>query len=105
MEINPLALVGYGAVAVLVIGWLVVSFSAPSPRRALLEWVSADAMYVALLMLFVNLALRAHANGSVVVLIAFLFLCILFGGGLIVSLYHTMGSFTAPKKSTHGATN
>ncbi len=104
-EMNPLALVGYGAVLVLVIGWLVVSFSAPSPRRALLEWISADAMYLALLMLFVNLSLRAHAGGHTVALIALIFVCLLFGGGLLVSLYHTMGSLSAPKKSTHGATN
>ena len=102
---SPIALVGYGAVAVLVIGWLVVSFSEPSPRRALLEWASASAMYVALLSLFVTLALRAHADGSTFVLVAFLFLCVLFGGGLLVSLYNTATALRAPGKGAHGATN
>lgn len=97
---NPLAIVGWSAVAVLVIGWLIVSFSAPSPRRALIEWISACAMYLALLMLFTNLALQMYGDGNTVGLVAFLFLCTLFGGGLLVCIYHAATSMRSGKATT-----
>jgi hypothetical protein len=103
--LSPITLVGYGAVAALVVGWLVVSFSPPSPRRTLLEWLSASALYLALLMLFTNLSLRAREDGSTFVLVAFLFLCALFGGGLLVSLYNALTSLRAPGKAESSATN
>ena len=49
---STIGIVGWCAVAVLVVGWLVVSFSGPGPRRAVIEWLSASAMYLALSMLF-----------------------------------------------------
>ena len=52
-------MIGWGAVALLVAGWLIVSFSPPGPRRAIVEWLSASAMYLALSMLFWNLILRS----------------------------------------------
>ena len=51
--------IGYTGLGVLVVGWLVVSFSPPGPRRAVVEWLAACGMYVALLSLFVNLLGRA----------------------------------------------
>jgi uncharacterized membrane protein len=82
-------MIGWSAVAVLVLGWLVVSFTAPGPRRAVIEWLSASAMYVALSMLFWNLILRAWENGNHFALAAFGFLGLMFGMGLCVALYNT----------------
>lgn len=85
-------LIGGCAVAVLVVGWLVVSFSEPGRNRTVIEWLSASAMYTALLMLFLNLCRRAVEADNTFALVAFGFLAVLFAGGLLVSLYRT---FTA----------
>ena len=50
--VSTIGMIGWGAAAVLVVGWLVVSFSEPGRRRAVIEWLSASAMYLALTMLF-----------------------------------------------------
>jgi hypothetical protein len=88
--VSTIGWIGWGAVAVLVVGWLVVSFSGPGPRRAIIEWVSATAMYLALCMLFSNLILRAWNGGNHFALVAFGFLGLMFGMGLCVSLYNTL---------------
>lgn len=98
-------MIGWGAVAFVVLGWLVISFTKPSPGRTLLEWLSASAMYLALVSLFTHLALRAHAEGSTFALYAFGFLCALFGGGLLVSLYHGATALRTPAKTSVSATN
>ena len=63
--------IGFGALAVLISGWLFVSFSRPGSARTLVEWLSACAMYLALLMLFTNLSLKAHAGDNLFALLAF----------------------------------
>jgi len=105
VDIEPLAAIGYFALAVLVIGWLVVSFSPAGPRRAVVEWVAATAMFMALLCLFVHLVLRAIESDNTLALVAFGFLCTLFGGGLIVSLYHTITAVKGGGDSGPSATN
>ena len=105
MEIGPTQLIGFGAVALLVIGWLTVSFSQPSPRRAVIEWFSADAMYVALLTLFVHLTRNALAADNVFAAGAFGFLCVLFGGGLLVSAYRTFAALRGVGGAGVSATN
>lgn len=100
-----IAVVGYCGLVVLVIGWLVVSFTPPSPRREIVEWISACGMYVALLMLFVNLATRAHEAGSVFGLVAFGLLVTLFGVGLCVCLVHTLRTWSGNEASESSATN
>jgi hypothetical protein len=104
--VSTIGIIGWTAVAVLVIGWLVVSFSGPGPRRAVIEWVSASAMYVALSMLFWNLILRAWNSGNHFALVAFVFLGLMFGVGLCVSLYNTArvlrgGGQSADASATH----
>jgi hypothetical protein len=104
--VSTIGLIGWGAVAVLVLGWLVVSFSGPGPRRAIIEWVSATAMYLALCMLFSNLILRAWNGGNHFALVAFGFLGLMFGMGLCVSLYNTLrvlrgGGQSADASATH----
>ena len=100
-----MAWVGFGGLAVLVVGWLVVSFSQPSSRREIVEWVSACGMYTALLMLFVSLATRAHAAGSIAGLVAFGLLIAVFGSGLVLCLVQTLRSVRGPTRAESSATN
>ena len=100
-----MAQVGYAAVAVVVIGWLVVSFSQPGPRRVLIEWISACGMYTALLMLFASLLRRGLAEDSTVAVVAFGFLLVLFGSGLAVCVFHTLRAVRGPSGSEASATN
>jgi len=97
--------VGWGAAALLVALWLVVSFMAPSRRREIVEWVAATSMYVALLMLFTNLVLRARAAESTLGLVAFGFLWIVFAGGLLVSAVNTVRSLRGAAKVQASATH
>ncbi len=98
-------IIGLSAVAVLVVSWLYVSFTPASPRRTIVEWLATMSMYTALLSLFVNLFLNARADDSTVGMVAFGFLCGLFGGGLIISSYQTLMSLRTPKKTQASATN
>jgi hypothetical protein len=102
---SPTLIIGGSAAAVLVVGWLVVSFSEPSPRRTFVEWLSATAMYVALLTLFVHLVLRAVAEDSTLGQAAFGFLCVFFGGGLLVTVYRTVAALRGGSKTSSSATN
>ncbi len=105
MEMSWIPMVGYGALGLLVLGWLSVSFMAPGARRAIVEWGSATAMFAALLSLFVNLLARALESGNGVAVAAFGFLCALFGCGLIVSLCQTAMSVAGGGKEQVSATN
>jgi hypothetical protein len=93
---TPIAIVGYVGVGLVVITWLVVSFTAPSPKRAIVEWLGACGLYLALVALFTNLSLRAQQAGSTAGLVAFGFLLALFGSGLVVSLVQTLLAFRGP---------
>ena len=103
--LGPIGIIGFGAVGVLVLLRLLVSFSEPGPRRDVLEWLGATAMYVALLALFLNLVRTAREAGNVLALVAFGFLAVLFGIGLIVSLVNTVRSRQGPGKGQSSATN
>ncbi len=85
--------------------WLLVSFSEPGPRRDVLEWLGATAMYVALLALFLNLISTAREAGNTLALLAFGFLAVLFGIGLVVSLVNTLRSRRGPGKTQSSVTN
>ncbi len=91
--------------AVVVLGWLIISFTAPSNHRTIVEWLSATAMYVGLEALFVHLVMRAQAADNLFALIAFGFLCVLFGGGLLVSSWHMLTSLGGTKAAEASATN
>ena len=97
--------IGYGALAALVCGWLVVSFARPGPLRTLVEWVSACAMYLALLMLFTHLTLRAQASDNLFALLAFGFLCLMFGTGFGVCSYHALTTLRRSEGPADSATN
>jgi hypothetical protein len=91
-----IAIAGYTGAAVVVVAWLIVSFTAPSPKRTVVEWLGACGLYLALVALFTNLSLRAQASGSTAGLIAFGFLLALFGSGLVVSLVQALLAARGP---------
>jgi len=103
MEIVPL--IGWTGVGILVAAWLAVSFTQPSPRRAVLEWVGACALYVALLSLFCHLLNRSLEQESTVGIVAFGFLVIFFGVGLILCVLQTATSMRGSKSAASSATN
>jgi hypothetical protein len=105
LDVGPLIVIGGCALAVLVVGWLVVSFSPPGPRRTVVEWLSATAMYALLMLFFLHLVRNAIENDSTVALVAFGFLCLIFGGGLLVSLYQLFASSKRGGDSGTSATN
>ena len=96
---------GCAGLAVVVVGWLVVSFSRPGPRRERVEWVAACGLYVTLLMLFAHLVQKALASDSTLALVAFGFLAVIFAIGLLVCLAYTLAAFRAPRRANPSATN
>jgi len=105
VELSAFQIIWIVSGSVLVIGWLVVSFTPPSRNRTVIEWLSATAMYAAILTIFVSLALRAHASGHVFAVWAVGLLCVLFGGGLLVSAWKTVTALGGGKKIERSATN
>jgi hypothetical protein len=97
--------VGYTGLAVLVIAWLVVSFTQPSPRRAVIEWIAACGMYVALLSLFVHMLGRSLASDSTVGTIGFGVLTAFFGAGLVLCAVQMARSLRGPREAASSATN
>ena len=90
LDVGPLGVVGFGAFGIVVILWLVISFRPAGPGRAVLEWLGATHLYVALGALFLSLVLDARESGSLVGQIAFGFLLLVFGLGFVVSLVNTL---------------
>ncbi len=105
MELSVFQIIWIASGSILVIGWLVVSFTPPSPIRTVIEWLSTTAMYAAILAIFVSLALRAHASGHVFAAWAIGLLCVLFGGGLLVSAWKTVAALGGEKKIQGSTTN
>jgi hypothetical protein len=93
-ELSPLAWVGWSGVAVLVVSWLIVSFTAPGPLRDRAAWLGAVAFYVAFGCLFLSLFLRAHAGGSWLGRIGFGFLMVFFASGLLLATYRLLRSLS-----------
>ena len=98
--------IGFTGVAVLVLGWLIVSFSQPGPRRERVEWLAACGMYAALLSLFVHLTIRAYERDSEPAMLAFGFLVVFFTCGFFVCLNQTITSLRGQStKIAESATN
>ena len=89
-----------GALAVVVLGWLLISFLAAGATRSMLSWIATSALYVFLVSLFLSLTLEAWADGKNAVVFAFGFLCVLFGSGLLVSLAKTVGQIRTGASSS-----
>jgi hypothetical protein len=105
MELSTYQIIWIISGSILVIGWLVISFTPPSRNRTVVEWLSATAMYTAILTIFVSLTLRAHAAGYVFAAWAIGLICVLFGGGLLVSAWKTLSALGGEKKVQGSATN
>jgi hypothetical protein len=105
MDLTVFQMIWIASASVLFVGWLVVSFTPPSARRAVVEWISASAMYLGLLTFFISIGLKAQESGNTLLLIAMGFLCVMFGGGLIVSLSKILAALAGGKKSDDSATN
>ncbi len=102
---GPIGMIGFSAIGLVVVLWLVISFSEASPHRTLLEWLAATGMYVALSMLFLNLILSAVENDNTVALVAFGFLGAIFCSGFFVSLVHLVKSLRDSDSGKTSATN
>ena len=100
-----MSLVAVCALAVLVVGWLIISFMSPGPRREPFEWLSSAALYALLTSLFVGLIQRAREQDNDFALVAFGFLGVLFGMGLLVTLFRTLAAIRGSGDSGISATN
>jgi hypothetical protein len=106
MELNAFHITWIISGSILVIGWLIISFSPPSRKRTVIEWLATVAMYAAILAIFVSLTMRMHAAGFVFGAWAVGVLTItLFGGGLLVSIWKTIAAIGGEKKGQSSATN
>ena len=99
---GAIGIVGFGSVGLVVVLWLVISFSESSPRRDVLEWLAATCLFLALAMLFLNLVLEAE---STLARLAFGFLELLFAAGSVVSLVNTFRAGRGPGKTRVSTTN
>jgi hypothetical protein len=99
---GAIGIVGFGAVGLLVVLWLVISFSTASPRRDVLEWLAATCLFVALAMLFLNLFLEVE---SIFARVAFGFLEFLFASGSIIALVNVFRAARGPGRTPASTTN
>jgi hypothetical protein len=106
VELSVFQIIWIASGSVLVICWLIVSFTPPSRNRTVIEWLATIAMYVAILAVFVSLTMRMHAAGFIFAAWAVGVLSVmLFGGGLLVSTWKTVAALGGTKKTQHSATN
>ena len=103
IDVALLKIVGFTSLGLLVIAWLSVSFLAPGKARARLAWIAATCMYLALLCLFTNLFQEAFHAGSMLGMIAFGFLGVIFLSGVVVSGVKTVVEFVG-RSSRSGPT-
>jgi len=103
--LSSFQIIWIAAASIVFVGWLIVSFTAPSRNRTVVEWMSATAIYLGLSTLFVSIALDQHEKGNTVLVVALGLLCVLFGGGLLVAAWKTVMAFRSGKRSETSATN
>ncbi len=103
--IPPLGGFAIGAILLVTIAWLVVSFQRPGPARDRMAWIGTIGFYGALLSLFVHLVRRSLENDSTAGLVGFGFLATMFGLGLIVAIARAIGSLRSVTASEASATN
>jgi hypothetical protein len=101
VDVAILKIVGFSAVGLLVLGWLVLSFMAEGRARNLLARLSSAALYLALASLFTNLTQGAWADDRTVLLIPFGFLWLVFMAGFLVSLVKWLGELRGKGDAAH----
>lgn len=104
-DLGPIGVVGFGALGIVLLLWLVISFTQPGRGRSLLEWLGATHLYVALGALFLKLVLDARADGSTLGQVAFGFLLVVFVLGFCVSLVNTLRALGGAGGQSDGATH
>ena len=95
---TPIAIVGTVAGVVLALGWLAVSFMSPGQKRAPIEWIAAAALYLFLVTIFLRGFRWAREADSTAGLVGFVFLCIFFSGGFILSAVNAVRSRRKPPR-------
>ena len=85
VDVAILKLIGFSAVAALVLAWLAVSF-ADGRSRMLLARVGAGFLYVSLTCLFVHLVQQNWEKGRMVLVVPFGFLLGVFIAGFCLTL-------------------
>lgn len=96
---GPIGVVCYGALAVVVLLWLVISFTPAGAGRAVLEWLAATHLYASLGSFFLWLVLEARAEDHLLREIAFGFFVLIFVLGFCVSLVNTLRAMSGPPRS------
>ena len=91
VDVAILKIVGFGSVALLVLGWLIVSFLKEGAWRARLSRLSSAFHYLALVSLFTNLTQEAWEAGRWVLVVPFGFLLCVFVSGFGVSVVKFIG--------------
>jgi len=106
IEVAILKALGFAALGLLVLGWLAVSFQAPSRTRQLTARLASAAMYLALACLFTHLVQENWEKGRAFLYVPFGFLLGVFVIGFCLSLVkwaRELGS--GGKESTASATH
>jgi hypothetical protein len=103
--LSSFQIIWIAAASIVFVGWLIVSFTAPSRNRTVVEWLSATAIYLGLSTFFVSIALDQQQKGNTLLVIALGLLCVLFGGGLLVAAWKTVMAFRSGKRGETSATN
>lgn len=94
VDVAILKIVGFGSVALLVLGWLIVSFQKEGAGRARLSRLSSAFLYLALVSLFTNLTQDAWEAGRWALVVPFGFLLGVFVSGFAVSVVKFIGQLT-----------
>ena len=97
--------IGWGAVGLVVAGWLAVSFAPAGKLREILESLSATVLFVALLALFANLVDNAVRDGSALRITAFGFLIAIFSCSTALSCVQTLLLARGSASNSASATN
>jgi hypothetical protein len=105
LDVAILKAVGFGALGVLVLGWLAVSLQAPGRTQRLTARLASVAMYLALACLFTHLTQENWARGRAMLYVPFGFLLAVFVTGFVLSLIRGAGELTSAKDPSASATH
>jgi hypothetical protein len=105
VDVAILKAVGFTALGLLVLGWLVVSFLAPGRTQRLAARLSAAALYLALACLFTQLTQQNFAKGRAFLFVPFGFLLGIFVTGFFWTLVKWVRELATAGDSSASATH
>jgi hypothetical protein len=105
VDVAILKVVGFGAVGLLVPGWLVVSFLPAGRTQRLAARLSAAALYLALVCLFTQLTQENWEKGRAVLFVPFGFLLGIFVTGFFWTLVKWVRELGSSAESSASATH